>query len=72
MPATKPAVGIRITVAELDRRLEEAYRADAVEAERINRDWDGVHADTATVSGRDRTKGPARTRSSRGARSRRR
>ena len=59
--STKPADGTRMTVSELDRRLEEAYRADAAEAERINREWEGVDAD-ATLSRRDRTRAPARKR----------
>ena len=29
---------------ELDRRLEEAYRADAAEVEQLNREWEGVDA----------------------------
>ena len=30
---------------ELDRRLEEAYRTDAAEAEHLNREWEGVDAE---------------------------
>ncbi len=29
---------------ELDRRLEEAYRAGAAESEQLSRDWEGVDA----------------------------
>ena len=29
---------------ELDRRLEEAYRAEAAEAEQLNREWERVDA----------------------------
>ena len=32
---------------ELDRRLEEAYRADGAEAERLNREWEGVDAEVS-------------------------
>ena len=32
---------------ELDRRLEEAYRADGAEAEQLNREWEGVDAEVS-------------------------
>ena len=32
---------------ELERRLEEAYRADRTEAERINREWESVDAEVS-------------------------
>lgn len=32
---------------ELERRLEEAYRADAAETEQLNRNWEGVDAEGA-------------------------
>ena len=32
---------------ELERRLEEAYRADRGEAERINREWESVDAEVS-------------------------
>jgi hypothetical protein len=44
MPATEPAGRIRPTVSELDRRLEEAYRAGAVEARQLDREWEKVEA----------------------------
>ena len=65
----KPAARTRMVVSELDRRPEEAYRADAVEAERINREWEEVDADIATLSRRARTRAPARKRPSPEARS---
>ena len=61
----------RTTVFELNRRLEEAYRADAAEAEQINREWEGADFGTAAVTRRGRTRAPARRRPPRGARSRR-
>ena len=57
MPAPEPAGRIRLTVSELDRRLEEAYRADAAEAEQINREWEGVDCGTAAVIRRERSLG---------------
>ncbi len=60
MSTTKPAAGTRTTVSDLDRRLEEAYRADAAEAERLNRKWEGADFGTAAVIRRDRTRAPAR------------
>ena len=56
----KPPARTRMVVAELDRRLEEAYRADAAEAEQINREWEGADFDTAAVTRRDRPRAPAR------------
>lgn len=44
MPATKPAGRIRPTDSALDRRLEEAYRAGAVEARQLDREWEKVDA----------------------------
>ena len=44
MPATKPAGRIRLAASELDRRLEEAYRAGAVEAQQLDREWEKVNA----------------------------
>ena len=32
---------------ELERHLEEAYRADRAEAERINREWESVDAEVS-------------------------
>ena len=32
---------------ELERRLEEAYQADAAEAERINREWERADAEVS-------------------------
>ena len=44
MPATEPAGRIRLTVSEIDRRLEEAYRAGAVETRQLDRAWEKVDA----------------------------
>ena len=51
MPAPEPAGRIRLTVSELGRRLEEAYRADAAEAEQINREWEEWTAGLPPSSG---------------------
>lgn len=44
MPATEPAGLIRLTVSGLESRLEEAYRAGAVEARQLHREWETVDA----------------------------